>query len=50
MRHSAVPLILSFSRKGRRNGVTSASELPLPLRERVGVRGVDVSQINDAGY
>ncbi len=50
MRHSAVPLILSFSRKGRRDVVACASGLPLPLWERAGVRGIDVSQINNSGY
>jgi len=50
MRHLAFPLILSFSRKGRRNAVASATVLPLPLWERAGVRGLDVSRIRDSGY
>ena len=45
----AYPLILSFSRKGRRDAVANASVLPLPLRERVGVRGSDFSRISDSG-
>jgi len=36
---AASPLILSFSRRGRRDAVASASGLPLPLWERAGVRG-----------
>jgi hypothetical protein len=49
MRYRHFPLILSFSRKGRRNAVASASVPPLPLRERAGVRGSDFSRISDSG-
>ncbi len=69
MRHPVSPLILSFSRKGRRDGAASKGGLPLPTasasggglfslrarqgefdREKMGVRGLDPSLINDFGY
>ncbi len=53
MRHFPYPLILSFSRKGRRDALND----PLPLRERVAagfagrrVRGCGVFPINGSGY
>ena len=50
MRQSALPLILSFSRKGRRDAVANASVLPLPLRERGGMRGFDDLRKGDLRY
>jgi hypothetical protein len=43
------PLILSFSREGRRDVVATGPDLlPLPLRERVGVRGLRLREDKDS--
>ena len=36
--------------QGEKDVVVSASVPPLPLRERAGLRGIDVLQICDSGF